>query len=346
MPTNERSMEQKKPTVGLLYSGCGSAGVGTEAAGWEVKYLLDDRPFIIEDTWKHNFPRAKYSRNLEDFRKTEVDLIIGSPPCSRYSLLNRTLTRLQLYSIDYKTIEYYRFLTEINLRQPKAWILENLPRIRNFLFFSYNPEDSNFYVNYYDEEKQQMETKPVLALPDYRIFQFTICTSDVGLAQIRKRLFIIGIKSEYPFSFQPPQVKQALWLNRAIRAIPEDAPNHQKDWLPEQERTLWRRLNYNERTDINKKIRKMGPKQPCATIIGAGIRFYHWSEPRYLTPRECMRIQGFPDSFLMKGSIRQALNQTGKAIAPPIARSISDQINKSIQIIEQAKALDALMESK
>jgi len=333
----------KVPTVGLIFSGAGSAGVGARAAGFKVSYLCDPRDFIVEATWRHNFPHAQLSRRLEDFRDTEVDLIVGSPPCSKYSLLNRTKTRLDLYSTNPKAVEYTAFLNEINHRQPKAFVLENLPRIRNFLFFSYNPEDPTFYVNYYRKKRRQMETRPVLTLPGYRVFQYVICTSDVGLAQIRKRLFIVGIKAEFPWSWDPPVHHPPEWLTRAIRDIPDDAPNHQKDWLAPGEKTLWRRLKYNERTDINKKVRKMGPKLPCATIIGAGIRFFHFSEPRYPTPRECARIHGFPDSFLFKGSTRQQLNQIGKAIAPRIVETLARKINTSIQITEQERALDRLM---
>ncbi len=268
--------------VGLIFSGAGSAGVGASRAGFEVSYLIDPRDFIVTRTWDANFPRSVWSRSLSDFRKRRVDLIIGSPPCSKYSLLNRTKTKLDLYATDPDKVEYTAFLREINERQPKAFILENLPRIRTFLFFSYNPDDPTFYVHFFNEARQQMETKPVLELPGYRIFQYIIDTADVGLAQTRKRLFIVGIRSEYPWSWTAPQIKRALWLNQAIKDIPEDAPNHQKDWLSEQEAsTFWRRLKYKEKSDVNRKVRKMPPKEPCATIVSASLRYYHYKEPRY-----------------------------------------------------------------
>ena len=169
----------------------------------------------------------------------------------------------------------------------------------------------------------------------------------MGLAHTRKRLFIVGIRSEYPWSWSPPQVKQPLWLNRAIRDIPEEATNHKKNRLSEQETTtFWKRLKYKEKSDVNRKVRKMPPKEPCATIIGASLQYYHYKEPRFLTVRETARIHGFPDSFVFHGSTRQQLNQVGKSIAPPIVTSILNQIKLSIQITDQGKALDALMEQK
>jgi len=330
------------PTVGLIFSGAGSAGVGAEQAGFEVKYLVDPRDFIVTQTWETNFPGAKWSRKLEDLRDEPVDLIIGSPPCSKYSLLNRTKTRLDLYATNPKRVEYTAFLREINERQPKAFVLENLPRIRSFLFFTYNPDDPTFYVHYYNKKKRQMETRPVLTLPGYRIFQYVIDTADLGMAQTRKRLFIVGVRSEYPWSWTPPQRKPE-WLNRAIRDLSEEADNNQKDWLSEQERRLWKRLKYKEKSDANRKVRKMPPKEPCATIVSASLRYYHYKEPRFLTPRECARVQGFPDSFVFCGSTRQQLNQIGKAIAPPIVETLARQIKTTIELIDQTNALERLM---
>lgn len=339
-------MEQRKPSCGLIYSGCGSAGMGAERAGFEIKFLCDDRSFIVPATWEYNFKNAKHSRDIKAFRQTKVDLLIGSPPCSRYSLLNRTRTRMDLYATNPAEVEYTAFLNEINIRQPKFFILENLVRIKSFLFFTSNPDDPTFYVHFLNRAENQMQTKPVLTLPGYRTYQYVLNTSDFGLAQVRKRLFIIGAKKEYPWSYNPPQIKEPVWLNTAIRDIKDDAPNHQKTWLTEEGKKLWRKLKYGERTDANRKIRKMAPKQPCATIIGSSLQYLCYYEPRYLTPRECCRIHGFFDDFILSGSTRQQLNQVGKSIAPPIAESLSRYIFKTIQIIDQSKALDQLLETQ
>jgi DNA (cytosine-5)-methyltransferase 1 len=327
----------------MIFSGAGAGGVGASKVGFDVSYIIEPRTAFVPKTWEVNFPKADWSRDLHKFRKRQVDLIVGSPPCSKYSLLNRTKTRMDLYATNPLKVEYTAFLREIIERQPTAFILENLPRIRQFLFFSYNPEDPTFYVNYYSKKKLHMETRPVLVVEGYHIHQYVIDAVDVGLAQTRKRLFIIGVKTGYPWSWDPPQVKNSEWLTRAIRAIPEDAPNNQKDWLSIKEQTLWRKLAYKQKSDVNRKVRKMPPKEPCATIVSASLRYYHYKEPRYLTPRECARIQGYPDDFLFCGSTRQQLNQIGKSIAPPIVQALARQIKASIESVEQLKFLDELM---
>ena len=334
------------PTIGLVFSGCGSAAAGAQQAGYSVKYFCDPRKFApIEQTWELNYPRALRSQSLKDFRDVPVDLIIGSPPCASYSLLNRTKSKLDLYAQSPDTVEYTAFLREINARQPKAWVLENLPRLRTFLFFSLNPTDPVFYVNYYSRKKKLMKTVPVLTMPGYHIHQYVLDSSDFGIAQTRKRLFIIGMKTEFPFSWTPPTLKTKLWLNQAIRGIPNDAPNHTKVWLNGAEAKHWRKLKYNERTPETKS-RKMAPKEPCSTIVGGSLQHYHYSEPRYLTGAECAIIQGFPSSFRFAGTNRQVLTQIGKSISVPIARSLSTYIKRVISISDQEKALDIIMGHK
>ena len=52
--------------------------------------------------------------------------------------------------------------------------------------------------------------------------------------------------------------------------------------------------------------------------------------PRRLTPRECARLQGFPDSFKIVVSDTQAYRQFGNAVVVPliteVAKRITDQI--------------------
>lgn len=47
---------------------------------------------------------------------------------------------------------------------------------------------------------------------------------------------------------------------------------------------------------------------------------------RYLTVRECARLQGFPDSYIFAGSRSEAMRQIGNAVPVPLGRLIAAQI--------------------
>jgi DNA (cytosine-5)-methyltransferase 1 len=52
--------------------------------------------------------------------------------------------------------------------------------------------------------------------------------------------------------------------------------------------------------------------------------------PRRLTPRECARLMGFPDSFKIPVSDTQAYHQFGNSIVVPVVKRVAEQIVKSL----------------
>merc|ERR1711956_77301 len=56
--------------------------------------------------------------------------------------------------------------------------------------------------------------------------------------------------------------------------------------------------------------------------------------PRFFTPRECARLQGFPESFRIEGkrNPNRWYHQCGNAVAPPIVAAIAFQILKVIHL--------------
>ena len=55
---------------------------------------------------------------------------------------------------------------------------------------------------------------------------------------------------------------------------------------------------------------------------------------RRLTPRECARLQGFPDSFIIPVSDTQAYMQFGNSVVVPLIEDVAKQIIKQIESME------------
>jgi len=71
-------------------------------------------------------------------------------------------------------------------------------------------------------------------------------------------------------------------------------------------------------------LKRLLPTEPSLTITSAAIReFAHPTENRFLTIRECARIQSFPDNFQFHGSMSSKIAQIGNAIPPLIARVLA-----------------------
>ena len=51
---------------------------------------------------------------------------------------------------------------------------------------------------------------------------------------------------------------------------------------------------------------------------------------RRLTPRECARLQGFPDSFIIPVSDSQAYKQFGNSVSVPVIEALANQLIKAL----------------
>ena len=54
---------------------------------------------------------------------------------------------------------------------------------------------------------------------------------------------------------------------------------------------------------------------------------------RKLTPRECARLQGFPDSFVLPATLAEKTlyQQLGNTVTLPVVERIAKQIKKALQ---------------
>ena len=60
--------------------------------------------------------------------------------------------------------------------------------------------------------------------------------------------------------------------------------------------------------------------------------------PRRLTPRECARLQGFPDTFIIPVSDNQAYKQFGNSVVTPLIQAVGKNIVKALLEIDEPKA--------
>jgi len=58
--------------------------------------------------------------------------------------------------------------------------------------------------------------------------------------------------------------------------------------------------------------------------------------PRRLTPRECARLMGFPDTHVINVSDTQAYKQFGNAVVVPVARFVAEAVLRAMGIVKNA----------
>jgi DNA (cytosine-5)-methyltransferase 1 len=116
---------------------------------------------------------------------------------------------------------------------------------------------------------------------------------------------------------------------RRIHGVPEGSFLAKELHLPETQRC---NLTKKDTT----KFRRLSFSEPSLTLR-CGEIFFHPVEDRYLTPREYMRIHGYPDNYFLKGPVRgrsgkvrylDQHRQIANSVPPPVAYAIATEITK------------------
>jgi len=164
-------------------------------------------------------------------------------------------------------------------------------------------------------------------------FYSTVLNSESLTAQRRKRLFIVAFKDKSR-SFSFPEIDgDALPLKSILeKNVDESFTISDRAWAGHKRRTASNKLKGNGFSAFEADLEK-----PSNTIVA---RYYkdgkeclvpqHGKNPRMLTPRECARLQGFPEDYILHKSKSAAYKQFGNAVTVPVVERIAENILVSL----------------
>jgi DNA (cytosine-5)-methyltransferase 1 len=284
------------------------------------------------------------------------DLLLGGFPCQAFSQAGLkkgfTETRGTMF------FEIQRILVE---KKPKAFLLENVKQLkghdkgrtlRTILDFleGNNPQDIPDDVPMSEEARKALGTKL-----NYQVFTKVLRARDFGIPQNRERIFIIGFDKDY---YGDDIDFEAIFK----WPTPTMTPTRVGDIL-EESKLLDEKYTISDKLWTGHKKRKEEHKEkgngfgyslftqdsPYANTISA--RYYkdgseilidqsHLDKnPRKLTPRECARLQGFPENFIVNAvSDAQAYKQFGNSVCVAVIRAIATQMINAISIANALKS--------
>ena len=289
-----------------LFSGCGGLDLGFERAGFDIP-VANEYDKAIWATFRANHPRTTLLeadiRNLraEDF-PTDVDGIIGGPPCQSWSeagaLRGIEDARGQLF------YDYIRILRQV---QPKFFLAENV---------------SGMLAGRHREAVDNIVS--LFEASGYDVSVTLVNAKDYGIAEERKRVFYIGFRKDLRMDFVFPKgstaddakkltLRDVIWDLQDTVVPAGDKNHHNPDAINNNEyftgafSTIFMSRNRVKSWDeqaftVQASGRQCQLHPQAPKMIKAGpndCRFVPGCEALYrrMSVREVARVQGFPDSF-------------------------------------------------
>lgn len=317
MPKARTSAVRRVRTISL-FSGCGGSDVALEQAGFRIVWANDVWDRACE-TYADNIPAATIEcGDIRDVpRFPAAQLLVGCYPCQGFTQGGRR------QSDDNINFLYREFDRALRYVLPRGFIVEN---VAGMAYGKNRALLANQLQRY--------------RLAGYRVKWSVLNAQDFGVPQDRKRLFIVGVRSDLDKTYEFPKPTNGPGRGKPY-ATQQDVLTCMPEW-PEGEfnpQTLnWYYLSRNRRADWD---------QPSGCIVGnwRHVPLHPMSPPlrrihtdkwvfasegraRRLAYKECAVLQGFPAAFKFdQGSIRDKFHMIGNAVPPPLFGAVVRGLN-------------------
>ncbi len=305
------------PQAVSLFSGCGGSDAGVIAAGFEVVMANDLLPYA-RDVYLANHPATNYI--VGDVSKVETfpsaELLVGCYPCQGFSQGG-----LRDPSRKINTL-YLEFARALRVIRPKAFIVENVSGMVR----------KNFSHLLEDQFKVFQEA-------GYRVKAQVLNAVDYGVAQERKRIFIVGLRNDFGLEYEFPKPTHGEGHEAAHLSI-RDAIGDMPEW-PEGEFYArdfhWYYLSRDRRRGwdqpsktivANPRHMPLHPMSPPLRKLEHNVwRFESEAPARRFSYREAARLQGFARDFVFpdteRGSLDMRYKVAGNAVPPPLFEAVA-----------------------
>lgn len=280
--------------------------VGTDCSGIEApiqalmklkipfthEFCSDIDKYVIQSIKANYSPKNIYGdiTSRDHSRLPDIDLYVAGFPCQPFSTAGS-----QKGLNDPRANVMFSVIETINIKKPKYFILENVKAFKN-------------------NEAFQILLKSIDK--SYNIQYKVLNSKDYGIPQNRERLFIVGcLSGDYEF---PEPVK----MKPLIDFINPDITLKQK-----QDKTVVYNLNkFKHKIKEGLTVVSTGQfgnvmNELCPTLM-TGIRIYILQHERYLTAREHLKLQGFPDDFKQVVSDSQMYRQAGNSMTVDVLAAL------------------------
>jgi DNA (cytosine-5)-methyltransferase 1 len=350
------------PTVVDLFCGAGGLSLGLSQVGFRPICAIDHLAAAAQ-TYRDNLgDHVRLEEITETTQIPMADVIAGGPPCQGFS--SAGLRRVG----DARNSLVSVFAAIVVRERPKAFIFENvegflttedgnrvLDLLQPLVSVGYRIHlrkinAANFGVPQHRKRVIAiggLGWNPLFPTPTHAAFgapgaelgggrelpptpTLYDAIHDLPPASANGDASLVSDHTYRPLSEDEDKRARLLEQGKRMRDLPEEY------WHDSYRRRAYRRVRDGTPTERRggapAGVRRLQGDEPCKAITsGARSEFLHPTEHRNLTLRECARIQTFPDTFHLSGSVSERALLIGNAVPPRLAEALGEALVSAFQ---------------
>lgn len=327
IPTHQRGQY----TFIDLFAGIGGMHIAYTEAGAQCVYANEWNKYS-QQTYYANFgiqPDGDITRvAAEDI--PDHDILVAGFPCQPFSIAGvskkQSLGRATGFEDKTQGTLFFDVCRILKAKRPRAFMLENVKNLCS-----------------HDRGRTFRVIQESLSELNYKIF-YQILDGKIYVPQHRERIVIVGFDVErygknIDFKFELPSGE-----HRPVMSDILETGVSEKYTLSDK---LW---DYLQNYAAKHKAAGNGFGYGIAPLDGISrtlsARYYkdgseiliaqEGKNPRRLTPRECARLQGFPDDFKIPVSDTQAYRQFGNSVVVPLMSEVARLVVRKMKELDDA----------
>jgi DNA (cytosine-5)-methyltransferase 1 len=309
-----------------LFAGIGGFRLAMQNLGGKCVFTSEWDNFA-KITYRANFGEVPFGDITKDETKkyipNDFDVLCAGFPCQPFSIAGvskkNALGRLHGFLDETQGTLFFDLARIIEDKKPKAFILEN---VKNLLS--------------HDKGKTFKIILATLKELGYSI-HYKVLDGKHFVPQHRERILIVGFREEIfggKETFQFPDMSNKKYALKKILEKEVEKKYTLSDhlWFYLQEYAKKHKAKGNgfgfgltDLTGISRTMSARYYKDGAEILIPQKDK-----NPRRLTPRECARLQGYPDSFLIQVSDNQAYKQFGNSVVVPLIQAVGENLIKEL----------------
>jgi DNA (cytosine-5)-methyltransferase 1 len=312
----------KKPKFKFidLFAGIGGFRLAFQKLGGKCVFTSEWNHFA-QKTYEANFGEVPFGdiTKIDEENVPDHDILIAGFPCQPFSIAGvskkNALGRQHGFKDETQGTLFFDIVRILEKKKPKTFLLENVKNLVS-----------------HDKGKTFIVIREALKELGYNI-HYKVLDGKYYVPQHRERILIVGFREDLfkgKEEFEFPEKEEVPYvLEDILKKEVED-----KYTLSDK---LWK---YLQDYAAKHKAKGNGFGFGLANMDGVtrtlSARYYkdgseilipqEGKNPRRLTPRECARLQGYPDNFLIPVSDNQAYKQFGNSVVSPLMEAVGENI--------------------